>query len=166
VREQGVALNVLAKAAFADGDAEEGLRLAREAAAAAELAGQTWWRGVTLFGACEGLLALGEHAAARPLFFEGLELLNSVHDLVNLPIALAAGAALAARLGDDVRAGTLWGAAEAEAERKPRPTTSESLTEYAPYLESVRGDAFEAARRDGGTLSLEEAIAYALDDRT
>lgn len=165
-REEAVALNVLASAAFADGDAEEGLRLARESADSAEVAGQTWWRGVTLFGACEGLLALGELAAARPLFFEGLELLDSVHDLVNLPMSLAVGAALAAQLGDEVRAGRLWGAAEAEAEREPRPTTSRSLTEYEPYLEPARGDAFEEARRHGRSLSLDEAVAYALGDRT
>ena len=72
---------------------------------------------------------------------------RSVRDLVNLPIALAAGAALAAQLGDPMRAGTLWGAAEAEAERTPRETTTRSLTEYEPYLEPVRGDAFEEARR-------------------
>jgi hypothetical protein len=82
-------------------------------------------------------------------------LLRSVSDLVNLPIALATGAALAARLGDPVRAGTLWGAVEAEAERTPRETTTESLAQYEPYVEPVRGDAFEEARKQGRTLSLE-----------
>jgi hypothetical protein len=85
-------------------------------------------------------------------------------DLVNLPIALAAGAALASRLGDPVRAGTLWGAAEADGERAPRPTTTATLTEYEPYLEPIRGEAFDAARSQGRTLSLEQAVAYALAD--
>jgi hypothetical protein len=88
---------------------------------------------------------------------------SSVHDLINLPIALAAGAALAARLGDPVRTGMLWGAVEAEAERTPRETTTE--TKYGPYLEPVRGDAFEGARKQGRTLSLEDAIAYALGEQ-
>ena len=161
-REEGVALNALASAAFADGDAAEGLSLASGAAEAAEAAGQTWWRGVTLLGAAEGLLALGELASAQKLFSEGLEPLMSVHDLVNLPIALAAGAALASRLGDPVRAGTLWGALEAEAEREPRPTTTASMTEYGPYLEPVAGEAFEEGRSYGRTLSLDDAVAYAL----
>ena len=87
-----------------------------------------------------------------------------MHDLVNLPIALAAGAALAARLGDDVRAGTLWGATEAEAERNPRPTTTENLRLYEPDLEVVRGDRFEEARSRGRRLSLEDAVAYALGE--
>jgi predicted ATPase len=163
-REQGVALNALAKAAFADGDAAEGLRLAREAADSAEATGQIWWRGVTLFGASEGLLALGELGSARELFSEGLELLRSVNDLVNLPIALAAGSALAAQLGDQVRAGTLWGALEAEAEREPRQTTTENVTFYEPFLEPVRGAAFDEARLHGRALSLAEAVAYALGD--
>jgi hypothetical protein len=64
-----------------------------------------------------------------------------------------------------VRAGTLWGAAEADGERAPRPTTTTTLTEYEPYLAPVRGDAFEEARAHGRTLSLEEAVAYALAER-
>jgi hypothetical protein len=65
-----------------------------------------------------------------------------------------------------VRAGTLWGAAEADAERAPRPTTTATLTEYEPYLEPIRGEAFDAARSQGRTLSLEQAVAYALGDHT
>jgi predicted ATPase len=144
-----IALSVLAHVAFAEKDAARAARLAREAAAAAEAAGLTWWRGVTLLGAAEGLLVLGELETAQEFFVEGVELLRSVHDLVNLPIALAAGAALASKLGDPVRAGTLWGALEAEAEREPRSTTTQNMTEYEPYLEAVRGEAFEDACERG-----------------
>jgi predicted ATPase/class 3 adenylate cyclase len=159
-----LALHILGRVAFTEKDGMRGARLAREAADAAEAEGKAWFRGVTLFGACEELLALGELEMAVQFFYEGLELLRSVQDLVNLPIALAAGAALAAQLGDTVRAGTLWGAVEAEAERTPRVTTTANLTEYLPYLEPVRGDAFEEARSRGRTLPLEEAVAYALGD--
>ena len=133
-------LHILGRVAFAEKDVVRAARLAREAADAAEAEGKTWFRGVTLFGACEELLALGELEMAVQFFSEGLALLRSVHDLVNLPIALAAGAALKAQLGDPVRAGTLWGAVEAEAERTPRATTTESMIQYEPYLEPVRGD--------------------------
>jgi hypothetical protein len=34
--------------------------------------------------------------------------------------------------------------------------------QYEPYLEPVRGEAFEEARAQGRTLSLEDAVAYAL----
>jgi predicted ATPase len=163
--DRPLALHVLARVAFAEKDAVRAARLARDAADAAEAEGKAWFRGVTLLGASEELLALGELETARQFFPEGLELLRAVSDLVNSPIALATGAALAARLGDPVRAGTLWGAVEAEAERTPRETTTESLAQYEPDLEAVRGDAFEEARKQGRTLSLEDAIAYALGER-
>jgi predicted ATPase len=160
-----LALHILSRVAFAENDAARAARLVREAADAAEAEGNAWFRGVTLVGAAERLLTLGDLETARPFLAEGLKLLRSVSDLVNLPIALAAGAALASCLGDPVRAGTLWGAAEADGERAPRPTTTNTLTEYEPYLASVRGDAFEEARVHGRGLSLDEAIAYALGER-
>jgi predicted ATPase len=161
-----IALGILAQVAFAEKDAARAAGLARQAADAAAAAGQTWWRGVTLLGASEGLLALGELATAQEFFVEGLDLLRSVQDLVNLPIAFAAGAALAARLGDDSRAGTLWGAVEADAARRPRSTTTRVIEEYEPYVEDVRGPEFEEARERGRAMSLEAAVAYALDGQT
>ena len=160
--DPSLALNVLAQVAFAREDAEEGARLAREAADAAGARGFTWWRGVTLLGASESLLALGRLETARTFFSEGLEMLRSVRDLVNLPIALAAGAALAAQSGDAAQAGTLWGALEAETDREPRATSVRAEEEYEPYLEPVRGDVFEEARLRGRALSLEDAVAYVL----
>ncbi len=160
------ALAVLAHVAFARGDAREGARLAHEAAEAAEAVGFAWWRGVTLLGAAERQLGLGELEGARQDLFDAVATLKVVRDLVNLPIALTIGAALAARLGDRLRAGTLWGAAEAEAERAFKATTADNLAEYEPHLQSVRGDAFEEARLRGRTLSLEEAVEYALSGQT
>jgi predicted ATPase/class 3 adenylate cyclase len=157
-----LALHILGRVAFAERDVQRAASLAREAADVADAEGKTWFRGVTLFGACEELLALGELELAQQFFSEGLELLHSVHDLVNLPIALAAGAALAAQLGDPVRAGTLWGGVEGEAERSPRATTTDNLVQYESYLEPVRGEEFEEARSRGRLLSLEEAVGYAL----
>jgi len=49
---------------------------------------------------------------------------------------------------------------------EPRQTTIENQTEYEPYLESVLGAAFDEARLHGRTLSLEEAVAYALGEPT
>jgi tetratricopeptide (TPR) repeat protein len=162
--DRPLALHILGRVAFAEKDAARAARLTRDAADAAEAEGKTWFRGIALFGASEELLALGELETASQFFTEGVELLRSVSDLVNLPIALASGAALAARWGDPVRAGMLWGAVEAEAERTPRETTTESMRQYEPDLEPVRGDAFENSRKQGRTLSLEDGIAYALDE--
>jgi hypothetical protein len=57
----------------------------------------------------------------------------------------------------------LWGAVEAAAENEPRATTTETLAEYGPYLESVHGAEFDEARQRGKSLSLEEAVDQALE---
>ena len=160
--DEAMALHNLAMVAFEQGDLEEGVRLAHEAASAADSVGFTWWRGVTLLATAERLIAAGDLQAAKPEYREGLTTLASVPDLVNLPIALAAGAAIAAGQGDAVGAGTLWGAVEAAGERDPRPTTSKALGEYAPYVAPVRGADFERGRSEGRKLSLEAAVEHAL----
>jgi tetratricopeptide (TPR) repeat protein len=160
--DESMALHNLAMVVFEQGDLEEGVRLAHEAASAADSVGFTWWRGVTLLATAERLIVAGELQAAKPEYREGLTTLAAVPDLVNVPIALAAGAALEAGQGDAVAAGTLWGAVEAAGDREPRPTTFEALREYAPYVERVGGTDFERGRAQGRKLSLEAAVEYAL----
>jgi hypothetical protein len=107
-------------------------------------------------------MKLGDLDAAEEDLAEGLAVMWDVQDLVNLPIILMSAAVLAATVDDPVRAGTLWGATQAEAERAPRPTTTANLAQYEPHLEPIRGGVFEDACRHGRTLSLEEAVEYAL----
>ena len=164
-QDEAIALNNLAMVAFAQGDREKGLELAHEAVAVADSLGFTWWRGVTLFAAAEWLIAANDPVAAAPEFREGLASLASAGDQVNLPIALAAGAALAAQRCEPERAGTLWGAVESISEREPKATTGDALVEYEPYVERVQGPDFERGRARGRTFSLEDAIEYALEGR-
>ncbi|HJU37543.1 MAG TPA: adenylate/guanylate cyclase domain-containing protein [Gaiellaceae bacterium] len=164
--DEGVALSLLAQIAFNEGDVGEGARLAHESASASEKAGMTWFRCVTLLNTAESLALGGELDVAESDFTDGLRGLWSVQDLVNMPEALVAGSVLAALRADPVRAGTLWGAAEAEGTRRPRPTTTRMLEEFEVHLEQVRGASFEEGRANGRTLSLEDAVAYALGDQT
>jgi predicted ATPase len=160
--DEAMALHNLAMVVFEQGDNEEGVRLAHEAASVADSVGFTWWRGVTLLATSESLIGAGDLQAAKTEYREGLTTLAAVPDLVNLPIALAAGAAIAGGHGDAVGAGTLWGAVETAGDRDPRPTTFEALREYGPYVEPVRGTDFERGRTQGRKLSLEEAVQFAL----
>jgi hypothetical protein len=153
---------MLGRIAFERGDRDEGIRLSHEAADEAERDGFTWWRAVTFLSAAEHLIVLGDPEAAAVELRAALEPLVAVQDHVNIPIAVAAGSAIAAQQGDATRAGTLWGAVEAIAEREPKPATKRALEEYQPYLEAVRGAGFERERVRGLTLSLEEALRYAL----
>jgi hypothetical protein len=59
----------------------------------------------------------------------------------------------------------LWGAVESAAESEPRATTQQSLAEYEPYLEPVRGAIFDEARQRGRSLTVEDAIKHALRER-
>lgn len=106
----------------------------------------------------------GEPDEAALAFRPALESLASVRDQVNLPTALATGAAIAAARGDAERAGTLWGAVETVGAREPKPTTERALREYWPQVERVRGAEFERGRAYGRILSLDEAVDYALAD--
>ncbi|MEP6642184.1 MAG: adenylate/guanylate cyclase domain-containing protein [Gaiellales bacterium] len=160
-RGEAMGLHTLARAAFAKGDRDEGIRLDYEAAAVAESVGFTWWRAVTLVTVAECLLAAGDADAASEPLVAGLGDMASVGDRVNMPIALAVAAALAARHAKGAEAGLLWGAVEAAAEDDPRGTTTAALGEYEPHLELVRGAAFDEARERGRLLSLEEAVVHA-----
>ena len=161
-RDEAIALSTLAMVAFAQHDPEQGLRLALESASAAESTGFTWWRGVTLINAAACLLDEADPERALPIYLDGLAALGSVQDRVNLPSALAIGARIAALRDDAERAGALWGAVEAVAEREPKPTTEEAILEYEPYVERLSGPDFERGRSRGRALSLEEAVDYAL----
>jgi predicted ATPase/DNA-binding SARP family transcriptional activator len=115
-----------------------------------------------------GLSALltGDTDAANEAFREELGLCR---DLVVLPFAsegLLGLATVAAIRGDDHRAARLSGAASAhpygEAKEDPVATRLD-----AAFLEAARtrhgADAWDAAAREGATLSFENAIAYALE---
>jgi predicted ATPase len=161
-RDEAMALNVLSRAAFEQGKSEDGLRLAYESAEIAKAVGFIWWHGGTLVQAAEYLIARGDPAAATSPLLAGLESLAAVDDRVNLPIALAASAALASQQKNPVRAGLLWGAVEAAADNEPRPTTGQALADYGPYLDPVRGAAFDKARQRRRSLTIEDAVTHML----
>ena len=119
---------------------------------------------MTLLTVAECLLAAGDADGAAEPLAAGLRDIAAVGDRVNMPIALAAAAAIAARHAEEAQAGLLWGAIEAAAENEPRATTTIALGDYEPYLEHVRGATFDEARERGRLLSLEQAVVHALPD--
>jgi predicted ATPase/class 3 adenylate cyclase len=161
--DRAVALGLLSKVVFDEGDIGEGSRLAHEAAREAEEAGMTWWRSVTLINTAELLALGGELDVAQDDFVEGLKGVWWHQDLVNVPLALVVGAVVAAARADPARAGVFWGAVEADVAQRPRPTTTQALEEWKHYVERVRGETFEEALQRGRRLSLEEAVAYATE---
>jgi tetratricopeptide (TPR) repeat protein len=158
----GYALFVLAMTAFQQGDVEKGTRLAHESAPLTLRGGFPWISGTSMLATAEHLIAAGRLDEAERDLRHGLTTLASVSDRVNVPYALAAAASIAALKGQAVRAGTLWGALEAVAEREPRTTTQQAIDENAGYVKGVHGKDFDIGREAGRSLSFPEAIDLAL----
>jgi len=77
-------------------------------------------------------------------------------------------ACVAGAEGDAERAARLWGAAQALHETKGIPRDIDFLAEADARISAVRlsmgEEAWEEAWRKGGAMTIEEAIAYALED--
>jgi tetratricopeptide (TPR) repeat protein len=115
-----------------------------------------------------GLAALltGDTDAAEDAFRDELRLCR---ELVVLPFAsegLKGLAAVAAVRGQDHRAARLVGAAtEDRLDRAEDPVETRLHVEFFDPARTRHGaDAWDAAVRDGATLSFEEAVAYALEE--
>ncbi|HEX2645684.1 MAG TPA: tetratricopeptide repeat protein, partial [Candidatus Dormibacteraeota bacterium] len=163
--DEGFALYVLAMAAFRQGDTDAGMRLAHESAPLTLKGGSIWFAGTTLVGAGEFLIAAGRIDEAERDLAAGLEYLVSVGDRLNIPFAIAGGAAIAALRRDEVRAGMLWGALEAleaTAVGELKTTAQLAMHDNLSYVDPIRGAEFEKGRGSGRELSLEQAIEYAL----
>ena len=114
----------------------------------------------------QAALLSGDTEAARQAFREALELCR---ELVVLPFVTdgVAGLAAVAAVRDDLdRAARLTGAAAAHRYDEPEDPLNVRLD--ATFLEPARArydaDAWDAAFREGGALSFDDAIAYALDE--
>jgi hypothetical protein len=87
---------------------------------------------------------------------------------VNIAECLEILSEMAGELGDNPRAARLWGAAAAQRETIGAPWLPLERRMYEPYLTTIRSRADEAvwtrAWEEGRGMSMEEAVAYALED--
>jgi hypothetical protein len=118
-----------------------------------------------------GIVALhhGDLGAARERFQESLAMKRDFGDKRGLAYSLEGFAILAAVQGRAERAARLFGAAEVlrEAINSPLPPPDRVL--YDRYVTPARAgraqEAFAAAWAQGQTMMLEEAIAFALEEK-
>jgi predicted ATPase/class 3 adenylate cyclase len=144
--------------------------LLEEAIATSRDLGNVWHTGMMLVGG--GALgqwawATGEYAAATEAFSEGIRLYVQAGDTRSVGDALANLARVALSLGNADRAARLFGAADAmyEASGTTRmrwnwPTSEE---ERAAVQSRLSADDFEAGRATGRAMTMEQAVAYALE---
>lgn len=120
--------------------------------------------------ACLGLVACkqGDYAEAQALQKESLELSLTLGDKHSVAGSIEGCARLAAVGGEIERAAWLWGAAEGFREQIGAPLPPSRRIEYAQGLKAARGQmgeaAFKAAWNKGRKMTLQQALAYALEE--
>jgi predicted ATPase/class 3 adenylate cyclase len=118
-----------------------------------------------------GLLALheGDREDAALRFRESLALARQAGAKPTSAEAVYGLAAVAAIDGDAERSARLWGAADAIRQSTGSPLSADDQFIVERYLEPARatlaGDVHRTARAGGGSMRLDEALAYALEQR-
>jgi tetratricopeptide (TPR) repeat protein len=155
-------LTLLGEIAFEEGRPEESIELLDRSAASAKKIDWGWWQKIALQLAAEFTLRLGRPDDALPRIRDSLVIARTIQDRQGLAYGLTLLAWAAAAKGQGERAGTLWGTVEGEAERGRIGQWESEREEYAGHLCAVAGPEFERARAEGQTMSLDEAVEYAL----
>jgi hypothetical protein len=124
--------------------------------------GFTWWELSMVAYAADCEFELGRIDESERRDLRALELGREIDDRQSLIYSLAHLARNAAVRGDARRAGRLWGALEAEAERAPVGQWEAEREKYAEGLTAVNGAEFARARGEGRLLSFEAALSEAL----
>jgi predicted ATPase len=157
-------IGLLGEIACRRGDYATGLALLVESADAAAGIGFRWWRGVALATAAEYGVQAGRTEDAERWGTDALSLLAAIRHRTATVITLACLAQIAAERGERERAGTLWGAVEAEEARAAVPGWE---TERQRFEGAVLADAdadFARGRASGRALALEDAVRVAVAD--
>ncbi|MBI4028349.1 MAG: hypothetical protein HY360_25415 [Verrucomicrobia bacterium] len=116
------------------------------------------------------VFAQGDLPNARDLFKEGMTLFQELNDKSGIAFGLDGFAKMACAEKKMERAARLFGAAEIvpEAARSPRNFWPVDRADYDRHIAAVRAslgeEAFAAAQAHGRALTMEQAIAYALEN--
>jgi predicted ATPase len=160
------ASRIFALTAFQDGQTESAIALLDRSA---ELAGQAnfpWWQAGALEQAAEYALLRGRAEDAVPRVLEALRIADEIGDRQGVCFGLALLAWSEAATEGSTRAGALWGAVEAEAERGRIGQWEIEREDYEKRVLVAAGPEFEAGRAEGRRMTLRDAVAYALSEQT
>jgi tetratricopeptide (TPR) repeat protein len=156
------AASLLGTLAFEDDRHQEAFELLDQSAELAEEAGFRWWRTHALLTAAEYALKLNRPDQARARTLEGLSIARAMTDRQSITYGLALLAWAAVAEGKSERAGRLWGAIEAEEEHARIGQWESERESYAQRILVGSGPDFDRGRAEGRSLSLDEAVDYAL----
>jgi predicted ATPase len=146
----------------ADGNFARAVELIEQSISMLDQIGHTWLLKGALIESADLARELGQMEKAEERAREGLRVAISMGDRQGTVFAVATLAQNSTAAGELERAGRLWGALEAEAERAPVGSWERLRDEAADTV--ARDDpVFELGRGEGRRLSLEEAAALALE---
>ncbi len=160
--ELAMSLQILGAAAGDHGDLEKANKLLEDSAGLAREIGDLWQLAYSLVSLAELAIRRGDLEAADRHGREGLICANEIADASLRIFSLAIRAITMARRGDPERAGILWGAAHKLGDELGESMWQRERANYEELL-GERGAAFERGVQAGRTLSLEDAVALALE---
>ncbi len=166
---EAVGLGALAYLNLQGGNQDAALALFEQSAALAAETGFTWWRVTMRLTLSELLLMRGRLAESEASIREALQLITGMGDRPRTVYALALLAWRAAEAGQEVQAGRLWGAIEAEEDRAPIGPWGGPVGQWAAERERYgqlilrhAGPKFARGRQEGRHLSLQQAVNDAI----
>ncbi len=162
---EAMALGLLAQLAAGEGRLDEAIEVALQSSASAAEVGFGWWQIHQLYHACEWSLALERLDEAEEHGSAALRIAQEIGDRMMMIYLLSLIARCAIEHEDTERAGRLWGAIETEEARAPIGQWEMEREAYAAPLLRGAGAGFERGRQLGRTLSLDEVVKQAVDER-
>jgi predicted ATPase/class 3 adenylate cyclase len=141
---------------FEHGDPERGRELTERSLAMGREAGWAWWEAGMLASLAEAALEAGNPEEAEPRARELLAVAHAIRDRTHTVHGFGLLAWAAAERGDAQRAAALWAAVEAEEAKGALAMWVSEREKYAARIPPFDGVVPE--------LTLEEAVAYALED--
>jgi predicted ATPase/class 3 adenylate cyclase len=163
-RGEAEAIGALGYVAHDAGDFERALVLFGESEETCAAIGFTWWEASVVGYAADCEFELGRIEEAEAKSRHALELSRQLGDRQSMIYLLGFLARNAAVRGDVTRAGRLWGALEAEAERAPvgQWEVDDDREKYSQAVFATGAAELERPRREGRALSFEAAVDEAL----
>jgi predicted ATPase len=145
------------------GNPERARELIAESAALANEVGHAWWESGVLAELAQLDLAAARLEEGREAALKSLAMKDEMRDRAGRVFGVGLLARAAAEAGDYERAGLLWGAIEDEDAGAPLGGWRRHRKENEKRLMDLVGSEFEPAYSRGRELTLDEAVALALD---
>jgi predicted ATPase/class 3 adenylate cyclase len=162
------ATNGLANLYWRMGDYDQSAAFGEAELALAREAGDRRWEGIALLSLAAARALLGDLANARQLLRNGLRVAREVGDQVGVQSTVEWLGIVAVGDSQPRRAAILLGASETlsrEHQHFISPEHQERLEQAIAATRQALGSEFERTFAEGGSLPLNQAVAYALDEQ-